>query len=465
MTELKDRFAELPAARQKLLLRRLKEKRQRQSDRLPTSAKRQSGEPFPLSASQERLWFLEQLTPGTAAYNIPNALRLTGELDTPTFEAALRAMVRRHESLRTIFPASDDQAEQKILPQVEIDLPVIDLSRLDEAASEPLARRLIHQVAGRAFDIAHGPLLSAGLIRLEEREHQLILVIHHIVADGWSLGILQRDLAKTYATLRGDTADSTLPELPIQYPDFADWQKAWLEGDGPKEQIEHWRQQLEGVPILELTPDRPRPRVQTFRGDSRWVELPAALVTRLRDLGQQEAAASLFMVLLAGFKAVLYRYTGQDDLAIGTFIAGRNRPETENLIGFFVNNLTLRTRLDGRSGFRQLLRSVRRTTLDAYAHQDIPFEKLLEILQPERDMSRPSLFQIMCVLQNTPAGDGAFPGLEAETVHLDGGQSNFDLTVWFHEVGDEVRGQLQFNADLYDASTIERFAGHLARLF
>ena len=468
MTELKDRFAELPAARQKLLLRRLKARQESRGERLRPSPRRRSGEPFPLSASQERLWFLDQLTPGTAAFNIPTGLRLVGDLDPSLLAAALAATVRRHESLRTVFPAVDDRAVQKVLPHLEVPLPLIDLRRLAATARQATARRLLHQAAATAFDIAGGPLVRATLVRLADRQHLLILVIHHIVADGWSLAILQRDLVRSYAAAQGAPVEAAAP-LPVQYADFADWQQQWLAGDGPMAQIDHWRRQLEGVPILELPPDRPRPRVQTFRGDSLWIELPEAATAGLRRLAQQEDAASLFMVLLAGFKALLYRYTGQDDLAVGTFIAGRNRPEIEDLIGFFVNNLTLRTRLSGRLGFRRLLADVRGTTLAAYAHQDVPFEKLLEILQPERDMSRPSLFQIMCVLQNTPAGEAALPGLAVEPVHLDGGQSNFDLTAWFHEVGDgalgRVRGQLQYNADLYDRATIERFGAHLVRLF
>ncbi|REG14198.1 phosphopantetheine binding protein, partial [Archangium gephyra] len=349
---------------------------------------------LPLSFAQQRLWFLDQLEPGSAFYNVPAVVKLKGELDVGALERSFEELVRRHEALRTTFRVENGEPVQVISEEPRLAFPVEELSGLPEAEREAEAKRRVEEEALRPFDLARGPLLRTKLLKLGEREHVLVLVMHHIVSDGWSMGLLVRELGGLYeAFSRGKP--SPLAELPVQYADYAAWQRQWLSGEVLEEQLGYWRKQLEGAPpALELPTDKPRPAVQSFRGGYRGFQWPRELQDAVKALAKKEGATP-FMVLLAAFQTVLARYAGQQDVSVGSPIANRTRAETEGLIGFFVNTLVLRSKLDGDTTFRELLGQVREVTLGAYAHQEVPFEKLVEELRPERDLSRGPLFQVM----------------------------------------------------------------------
>jgi amino acid adenylation domain-containing protein len=416
----------------------------------------------PLSFAQERLWFLDRLQPGSA-YNLPLAVRLHGPLDRARLREAFGAIVARHEALRTVFPDRDGEPAQRILPPAPASawpLPLIDLSGLPRPAAEALAKALGQEDGARPFSLLEGPLLRTLLLRLGDREHLLLLNMHHIVSDGWSLGVLLGELAAFY----GGTPE-TLPELPVQYADFAVWQKGWLRGRELERQTSYWRLQLEGsTSVLELPTDRPRPLIATLHGASLPVTVPAELSARLGALARQQGVTP-FMLLLAAWSTLLHRWTGQTDLNVGTPIAGRNRSEIEHLVGFFVNTLVLRSDLTEDPDFPELLARTRRTALAAYEHQDLPFEKLVDELRPERDMSRQPLFQVMFVLQNTPLGalelPGGLildPGVETSTV------AKFDLTFSLTERKGELTGSIEYNTDLFDRTTVDRLIGHFGKL-
>jgi amino acid adenylation domain-containing protein len=444
---------------------------------------------FPASFAQERLWFFDQFQPGSPVYNIPTVMRLPGRLDVRTLERSLNEIVRRHEALRTTFAAVDGRPVQVIAATLSVELPVIELRGLPRALREGEAARLAGEEARRPFDLARGPLLRASLLRLDDTEHVLLLTLHHIVSDGWSMGVLFQELAALYdAYVRGGA--SPLPELPIQYADFAHWQRQRLQGSVLESQLSYWRGQLGGIPgLLELPTDRPGPALQTFRGAVHGFVLPAALAKAVGALGRRQETTP-FMTLLAAFKVLLYRCTGQTDVVVGTPIANRTRAELEGLIGFFVNTLVLRTDLGGDPSFRELLGRMRAVTLGAYAHQDLPFERLVEALQPERNLSHHPIFQVMFVFQNTPttAAAGtteargaaanarranwadASRGEAAEDVsreaaaparppELGTGTSKFDLTLSLAETPQGLLGTFEYNSDLFDAATIERMAG------
>ncbi len=388
---------------------------------------------LPLSFAQERLWFLDQIDPGSPAYNIPLAVRLTGALDAAALAAALHALVDRHETLRTRFAPPQSVAGQPVqivdAEAAGFDLSLVDLAGQDlpDAAWLSRVRELGQAEAMRPFDLGTGPLLRAVLLRRGPEEHALLLTLHHIVADGWSLGVLLRDLIRLYARPDG------LPPLRIQYADFAAWQRGWLAGDALRALVDFWRRELAGAPPrAELPTDRPWPAVQTFRGGVLPVVLPPDLASRLRALGRSERVTP-FMVLLAGFAALLHRLGGQEDLLLGTPVANRTRMETEDLIGFFVNTLALRLRPSGNQPVRRLLERVRATTLAAYAHQELPFEKLVEELQPRRDLSITPFFQVLFALQNAPAGARELPGLALETLSVHSGTAKFALTLSLSE--------------------------------
>ncbi len=421
---------------------------------------------FPLSFAQQRLWFLDQFEPNSPFYNIPAAVRLTGPLDVEVMRRALNEIVRRHETLRTTFDTLDGEPVQVIHPEWELEVPVIDLTHLPAEEREAKALWLANEEAKRPFDLTKGPLLRMHLLRLAQDEHIALFTMHHIISDGWSMGVLIGEIGALYpAFLRGEP--SPLPELPIQYADFAEWQRNWLQGEVLEEQLRYWKEQLEGeLPVLELPTDRPRPAVQTSRGGTCSRKLPKPLIDELKALSQREGA-TLFMTLLAAFQVLLHRYSGQDDLTVGTPIANRNRAEIEGLIGFFVNTLVLRADLSGSPSFRAFLRQVRETTLDAYAHQDLPFEMLVEALQPERDMSHNPLFQVMFILQNAggQARKGEMPGgLRMEQIDVDPGTATFDLTLSLAEEADGMDASMEFNSDLFDQATVERMLGHFENL-
>ncbi|WP_164003067.1 condensation domain-containing protein, partial [Pyxidicoccus caerfyrddinensis] len=415
---------------------------------------------LPLSFAQQRLWFLDQLEPGSAFYNVPVAVKLNGTLDLQALERSFEALVHRHESLRTVFRTENGLPVQVIEHGMQARLELVDLGSLPEVARAAEAKRLAGQEAQRPFNLEQGPLLRVTLLKLSEQEHVLVLVMHHIVSDGWSMGILVREVVALYEAYALGRQPA-LPELAVQYADYAVWQREWLKGEVLEAQLAYWKQQLTGAPrALELPTDKPRPAVQSFRGDTRSFQWPKGLGEAVKALAQREGATP-FMVLLAAFQTVLARYSGQDDVSVGTAIANRTRAETEGLIGFFVNTLVLRTRLDGNSTFRELLGQVREMTLGAYAHQEVPFERLVEELQPERDMSRGPLFQVMFVLQNAPGSAVSLPGLTLEAAESSGKTSKFDLTLGMGESEEGLSGGLEFNSDLFEPDTIERLLGHL----
>ncbi|WP_369414619.1 condensation domain-containing protein, partial [Corallococcus soli] len=420
---------------------------------------------LPLSFAQQRLWFLDQLQPGSASYNMATAVKLSGRLDVPALQRTFAELVRRHEALRTTFETRDSQPVQVIAPHVVSALEVIALAGRTASEQAAEVNRFAREETTRPFDLSRGPLFRVKLARLSDTEHVLVLVMHHIVSDGWSMDVLVREVGALYSAYAAGRA-SPLPELEVQYADYAAWQRGWLRGDVLQGQLGWWRQQLEGAPhALELPTDRPRPATQSFRGARTGIQLPRAIEEGVAALARQEGATP-FMVLLTAWQVLLARYSGQQDISVGTPIAGRNRTELEGLIGFFVNTLVLRTKLEDGASFRQALRQVRETTLGAYAHQEVPFEKLVEELKPERDLSRSPLFQVMFTLQNTPGGAGeALPGgLVLSPVETEGTTAKFDLSLGMAETGRGLAASLEYNTDLYDAETAQRLLGHLGML-
>ncbi|NMO18674.1 non-ribosomal peptide synthase/polyketide synthase, partial [Pyxidicoccus fallax] len=418
---------------------------------------------MPLSFAQQRLWFLDQLEPGSPFYNIPMAIRLSGTLDVAALEGSLRELVRRHESLRTTFRTENGAPVQVVSEQVELTLANVDLSTLPPAQRESEVHRLIREESLRPFDLGTGPLLRAALLKSSEQEHVLLTNMHHIVSDGWSLGVIVNEFSALYAAFR-EGRPSPLPELAVQYPDFATWQRAWLETGALQRQLEWWRRQLEGAPqVLALPTDHPMPAVQTFRGANMPVRLPRALSNAVKALAQREGATP-FMVLLAAFQTLLSRYSGQEDLVVGTPVAGRNRAETEGLIGFFVNTLALRARPSGDKSFRALLAEVKDASLGAYAHQDVPFERLVEALQPERSLGHSPVFQVMFSLMNTPMPERELPGLKLSSIETELGAAKFFLTLALEELPDGFAGVFEYNSDLFDTATIQRMVTHQLRL-
>lgn len=414
----------------------------------------------PLSASfaQQRLWFLDQLEPGNATYNIPVAVRLTGVLDRTALERALNEVVRRHEVLRTSFGSIKGTPHQIVAPSVAIALPVEDLGSFPEADRETELQGRLDEEARRPFDLSKGPLLRATLIRLSEQEHVLSVTMHHIASDLWSIGILIREVAALYEAFR-QGSPSPLPEPALQYADFAVWQRDWLQGDALQAQLDYWNDRLQGLRPLELPIDHPRPAIATQRGGERTVELPRELLNEIQALGRQEGA-TLFMSLLAAFQVLLHRYSGQNDIAVGTPIAGRTRSEVEDLIGFFVNTLVFRGNLSNDPSFRDLLRQGRQEALGAYAHQDLPFDQLVGVLQPERDPSRTPLFQVMFALQNAPLPALKSPELELTPMVPAHGTAKFELSLFIIESESGMQAILEYNADLFESATIDRMLAH-----
>lgn len=416
--------------------------------------RRPAAEPVPLSFQQLRLWFLDRLVPGSPAYNIPVALRLAGPLDAGALERAINEVVRRHAVLRTTFPAPAGEPVQRIAAQATIPLGRVDLTGLPPAERDAEAERLIEQDARAPFDLANGPVMRAEVVRMGDDDHLLLLAWSHLVADGWSASVFSRELVTFYS-------GGTLPEPPVEYADYAVWQRDWLDPPRLAELLNYWREQLRDVPpVLDMPTDRPRPAIQSFRGDAISFSLPGQ---RVRQFAQR-ADATPFMVVLAAFQLVLSVYSRQTDIVIGTPVAGRTQPELENVIGFFANTLVLRTDLSGNPAFAELLARVRRTTHDAFAHQDVPFEKLVDELGPERSTSLNPLFQVMYVHNNTPAPQLRFTEdlAAASLLGRNSGAAKFDLWLSTTELGDELYCELEYATDLFDRATAERLAGHLA---
>ena len=418
------------------------------------------------SFSQQRLWLLQQLEPGDTSYNMRQAIRMKGALDAGALRKALGAIAARQEALRTTFAVFDGSPVQVIAPVFDVPLPVEDLSSLTGAEREEAVQRRAHEAARKPFDLERGPLFRAGLLRLGEEEHVLLSSIHHIVCDGWSMGVFQRELGALYEAFSGGEP-SPLPELPIQYADYALWQRQWLTGRVLEQQLGYWRRRLAELPVLELPTDHPRPAVQTHRGARQELVLPESLTEALKELGRREGA-TLFMVLLGAFQVLLSRYSGQEDVAVGTPIAGRNQAETEGLIGFFVNTLVMHTDLSGDPSFREVLSRVREVALGAYDHQDLPFEKLVEELKPERDLSRTPLFQVFFNMVNVPSSRIELPGLTIETIQryseLGESESKFDITLYAREREEGIGLRAVYNADLFERDTISVILGHFRTL-
>jgi amino acid adenylation domain-containing protein len=467
---------------------------------------------FPASFAQQRLWFLDQLIPGNTIYNVPTIIRLTGSLNTFALEQTFNEIVRRHETLRTTFMVSDGQPLQVILPSLIIFPSTFDLQPLPPDKREVKAKKIIAAEIERPFDLSSEPLLRVIVIVLSDTEHILLMNMHHIICDDWSIGVLIRELGTLYAAFRNAKLDAELdaiycvstlplPELPLQYADFAHWQREWLQGEVLQNQLAYWRQQLNSISMLHLPSDtrsalafgfpngvrssaesfghalRTRSHTQTFDGATQFLEVPKHITDALQTLSQQEGA-TLFMTLLAAFQILLYRYTHQEDIAVGSPIANRNRSEIEGLIGFFVNSLVLRTDLSGNPTFRELLSRVREVTLGAYSHQDLPFEKLVEELHPDRNLSQHPLFQVVFSLQNAPMSALELPGLVPSFINVDFKKTRFDLELHLWKCSDDfrslwganweysegLRGVIVYNTNLFDKATISRMLEHFKTL-
>ncbi len=420
--------------------------------------------PIPASYSQQSLWFLDQLSPGQATFNIILAGRIRGPLDHGVLGRCFAEIVRRHETLRTTFDNVDGQPIQVVAPGLELPLTAIDLRSLDGPSREAEARRIAVQESRRPFDLARGPLARITLVVMADDDHGILLTMHHIISDGWSLGVAAQELAALYdAFRRGEP--SPLDPPPIQYTDYSLWQRQLLEGEAGEALVEYWSRHLAGVSPLELPTDRPRPPLRTARGDFLPIVIPGELAGPLRDLCRRTGVTP-FMILLAAFKTLLHRYSGQQDIAVGSPIANRNRSEVEGLIGYFVNMLALRTDLSGDPSFLDLVRRVREVALSAYEHQDLPLEKVVEALRPPRDPSRTPLFQVMFVLQNNQIPDLTHPELSLDSLEIDEGTgtAKFDLSLSLAEADRDLVGGFEYSTDLFDRETIVRMGRHFETL-
>jgi amino acid adenylation domain-containing protein len=417
----------------------------------------------PLSFAQQRLWFLDQFEPNSAIHNIPAAMRLKGVLDVTALERTLNELVSRHEALRTRFVMEGGVPHQVLVPALRIDLPMDDLTALPETERERAVAARLESEATQGFDLSAGPLIRAGLIRLGEQEHVMMLTLHHIVSDGWSMGVLVREIAVLYrAFLRGEA--SPLAPLPVQYADYAHWQRQWLSADVLARQSEYWKNQLTGAPaLLTLPTDRPRPSVQRHRGATYHFTVPASISAGLGALSQR-VQGTLFMTLAAALNVLLPRYAGQDDISIGTFVANRSRAETYPLVGFFVNTVVLRSHVDPALSFEAFLATVRDGALDAIAHQDLPFQQVLQGVKPERQLSHSPLFQVSLVVQNAPMDTFSLPGLQLERLPMSNAVAQFDLALTVEEVAGVLECGLDYDTDLFDGVSIERMSGHFVRL-
>ncbi|MGA9771717.1 MAG: amino acid adenylation domain-containing protein [Blastocatellia bacterium] len=408
---------------------------------------------LPLSFAQQRLWIIHRLEPDNPAYNIPALVRLTGDLNFAALQQAINEVLRRHEALRTTFITSNGRPAQQISEKLTLEVPVMDLKDLPEAEREHCARHLITQEIWQPFDLAKGPTVRAHMLQLDSDENVILLTMHHIVSDAWSMGVLVREMAELYKAGSAGTP-SPLPELAIQYADYAIWQRGLLQDEVISEQLDYWKRQLSEQPaVLALPTDRPRLATQSYRGASRSITLGRELTQSLKEISRQEGA-TLFMTLLAAFKVLLYHYTKQEDIIIGSPIAGRNRNEVEDMIGFFINALVLRTGLSGNPSFRDLLGRVRETTLGAYAHQDLPFDKLVEEFQAGRDRTLSPLFQVAFTLDNTPREVFDLPGLTLNPMAIETETTRYDLVLALSDADDSVEGSFQYKVDLFDSSTI-----------
>ena len=420
---------------------------------------RQCSDNTPLSFSQERLWFLDQLEPDNTVYNICRAQRLAGQLNLSALTQSLNEVVRRHEILRTTFTVVNDHPVQLVTPTLTLTIPVLDLKNLSSSSREAETSRIIIEEARYSFSLADGPLLRLVLVEPGEKDHILIFTTHQIVCDGWSVNVFFRELETLYGS-HFNGKPVSIPDLPLQFADYAVWQRQHLQGEFLKSQLSYWKKQVgNSLPFLDLPTDRRRSPSQSFRGTRIAVTLLEDLAEALNELSRQ-AGVTLFTTLLAAFKVLLHRYTGQEDIVVGSPVANRSHTEIEGLIGFFVNTLVLRTDLSGNPSFKELLIRGRNTCLGAYVHQDLPFEKLVEESNPDRDLGRNPLFQVMFVFQNALASGLRFPGCTSQSVEIDAGTSKFDLTLSLAGRERRLAGFFEYNSDLFDRPTIERMIGH-----
>jgi amino acid adenylation domain-containing protein len=462
MSDISERIANLPLEKRRLLELLLLEQATPPPEARAPGPSRRGSSSAPLSFAQQRFWFFHQAAPLSGIHNLSGVLRLKGALRLHALEGSLRALLLRHEALRTVFPDADGRPRQLIVaPPVEV-LSVTDLTGLPRPARETEALRLAADEGRRPFDLARGPLLRARLLRLDDREHVLVLTTHHIVSDGWSQGIIIREIAEHYRAFSDGTPPRP-PALPIQYSDYALWEREWLAGEAVESHLAYWRRALDGVVGLELPFDRPRPAAQGFRSTTETFELSESLTKSLRALGRREGA-TLFMTLLAAFKVLLHFYTGQEDLSVGSAVANRTRKELENLVGCFLNLVVLRTSLSGDPTIRQLLGRVGEVCLEAFAHAEVPFQRVVQELQLERGLNRNPLFRATFVLINAPSHDSALPGLSMDTVETEQGLAENDLNLMLFEERERLNGRLTCNADLFDPATVGRLLGHWLRV-
>ncbi len=419
--------------------------------------------PWPLSFGQERIWFLHQFASGSPVYSVPIAMRIEGRLDLRALNSALSALMARHETLRTLCVSIDGVPAQAIAPPIAVDLPCFDIEALPDEQKPAQLEKLIQDLIRKPFDLERDLPLKAYLVRTGDQDHTLVLNLHHISADGWSMGILNQELVALYQGFSHGAA-SELPPLPVQYPDFAEWQRQRFTREALASQLSYWRKQLAGAPpYLELPTDHPRPAIQTYNGARHFFQMPAALAAALKAFSARQGV-SLFMTLLAGFEVLLHRYTAEEDIVVGTPIANRPRPEIEGLIGFFLNNLALRVDLSGDPSFRELLARVRRVALEAYGNYELPFEMLVEDLKPERDLTRSPIFQVMFTLQSSPTATTHLRDLSLSSRELDTRTSKFEIFVVLQERGPELGGYVEYNTDLFELPTIQRMLSHFERV-
>ncbi|HEX3143829.1 MAG TPA: condensation domain-containing protein, partial [Pyrinomonadaceae bacterium] len=453
-------LAALTGAKRALLELQLMKKQQRNEKPRQTITARNL-KSAPLSYNQQGLWVLNQLMPGESVYHSTSAARLHGPLDVPALKKALQAIVARHDGLRTIFQIVDGEPQQ-LIQDIALDVPLIDLATMDEAHRETEALNILRHEARRPFDLSTGPLIRSVIVRMRDDEHILLVALHHIVTDGWSFGILHRELSSFYEAFAAGRP-SPFADLPIQYSDFAMWQRQWFEGEVYESQLAFWKKQFATMPApLELPADHSRPGAQAhraFRGDRQTITLPADLTRRIRSLCQKENV-TLFMVLMAAYQILLHRYTGEEDIVVGTPIAGRRLPEVEDLIGLFINTLAIRAQVSGDSTVREFLNQVKQVALGAYSHQDLPFERLVKELQPERTLAQNPLFQVMFVLQSEEVQPLNLSGVTAEHFRIDHVMANFDLTLEITDDGDQLVCLFESNADLFERDTIARMMTH-----
>src|SRR6185369_14229503 len=418
---------------------------------------------LPLSFAQERLWFLSQLDGANVAYNVPSILKLTGQLDQGALKRSLNRIVARHEVLRTRFVQQAGTPFQQVLETLELELPVIDHSQLDSRQRREQSQRISTAEANRSFDLSRAPLLRALLIKETQQEHVLMVTMHHIISDAWSLGVMLRELGEIYRA-EVEEREAKVEELEVQYGDYAEWQREWLKGEVLERELGYWKEQLATAPhMLDLPTDRPRPAIQTYRGARQSMGLPRDLVAGLERLSRDEGV-TLFMVLLASFDTLLYRYTSQQQILIGTPVANRNRIELEGLVGLFLNTLVMRADLSGNPTFRELLRRVRQDTLAAYTHQFVPFELVIEALQPERSLSHSPLFQVMLTLQEEVQADLTMSDIVVSPLATEVSTAKFDLLLSCVHGKKSLGVMLEYNSDMFDDSTIAQMLGHWARL-